>query len=96
MWSKQQIEQDLNIHVLNIITEKTLAKDISCECKYTFDGKKLIQITGRITINVYVHVKSTMYVISKDYIWNSTTCSCQNGRKLTNIMDDLAIACDET
>ena len=30
----------------------------------------------------------------KDYIWNSTTCSCQNGRYSANIMDDLVITCD--
>ena len=37
-------------------------KDISCECKCTFDGKDVIQINGGITINVYVSVKNGMYV----------------------------------
>ena len=31
----------------------------------------------------------------KDYNWNPSTCSCENGRYLVNIMDDLAITCDE-
>ena len=36
--------KDLNISIFNIITRinepKILAKDISCECKYKFDGRK--------------------------------------------------------
>ena len=36
--------KDLNIHVFNMITgineSKILTKDISCECKCKFDGKK--------------------------------------------------------
>ena len=58
--------RDLNIIVFNMITgineQKFLIKDISCECKSTFDGKDVIQINGGITINVYVSVKNGMYV----------------------------------
>ena len=36
--------EDLNIHVFDMITEKTesnnLTKDISCKYKFKFDGKK--------------------------------------------------------
>ena len=36
--------EDLNLGLFNMITEinesKTLAKHISCECKYKFDGRK--------------------------------------------------------
>ena len=50
--------EDLNLSVLNMITgpnkSKTLTKHTSCECKCRFDGKKLIQINGGITINVDV------------------------------------------
>ena len=31
-----------------------------------------------------------MYV-KKDYIWNPSTCSCQNGKSLASIMEDSAI-----
>ena len=31
----------------------------------------------------------------KDYIWNSTTCSCENGKYLASVIDDSAITCDE-
>ena len=44
------------------IESKILTKDTSCECKCSFDGKNVIQINGRITINVYVSVKIVMYV----------------------------------
>ena len=36
--------EDLNTHVFNTITGKNelknLTKDVSCKCKYRFDGKK--------------------------------------------------------
>ena len=31
----------------------------------------------------------------KCYIWNSATCSCQNGTYLGSIIDDSVITCDE-
>ena len=39
-----------------------LTKNISCECKYRFDGRKCISDHGGITIKVIVSVKSVMYV----------------------------------
>ena len=35
------------------------------------------------------------HACEKDYIWNPSTCSCENGKYLARIMDDLAITCDE-
>ena len=35
------------------------------------------------------------HACGKDYVWNPATCNCENGKYLANIMDDLAIACDE-
>ena len=35
------------------------------------------------------------HVCEKDYVWNPTTCNCENGQYLGSIMDDLAITCDE-
>ena len=36
--------ENLNLNVFNMITgiseSKTLTKDVSCECKYKFDGRK--------------------------------------------------------
>ena len=34
-------------------------------------------------------------ILEKDYIWNLTTCSSQNGKYLARIMDDSVIMCDE-
>ena len=31
----------------------------------------------------------------KDYIWNPTTCSCENGKYLANIIDNSMITCEE-
>ena len=57
---------DLNIHVFNIIAEKSeskiSAKDISCETKSRFDGKNVIQINGGIMMNVNMSVKNVVYV----------------------------------
>ena len=31
----------------------------------------------------------------KDYIWNPTSCSCENGQYLANNIDDSVMSCDE-
>ena len=31
----------------------------------------------------------------KNYVWNLSTCNCENGKYLPSIMDDSAIICDE-
>ena len=31
----------------------------------------------------------------KDYIWDSTTCTCENGKYLGNISSNSVITCDE-
>ena len=69
--------EDLNLYYFNKITGingletltkhlscvKTLTKHLSCECKCRFNEKKnVIQMNGRITINVDVSVKKVMYV----------------------------------
>ena len=33
------------------------------------------------------------HVRGKDYIWNSATCSCKNGKYLANVIDDSVITC---
>ena len=34
-------------------------------------------------------------ICEKDYIWNPSTCICENGKYLASIMDDSVITCDE-
>ena len=53
-------------------------------------GKNIIPINGRIMINVDVSVKN-IHVSKKDYIWNLTTCSCEEWKYFASILDDLAI-----
>ena len=58
--------------------------------------EKVIQINGGIIINVDVSVKKR-HACEKDYVWNSATCSCENGKGkyLPSIMDDSAITFDK-
>ena len=35
------------------------------------------------------------HICEKDYIWNHTTCSCENGKYLACLMDDSAITRDK-
>ena len=51
------------------------------------------QINGGITINA-AECKQC-HVCEKYCVWNSATCSCENGKYLASIMDDSAIICDE-
>ena len=55
--------------------------------------QNVIQTNGGITINVDVSVKNN--ICEKDYVWNPASCNCQNGKYLTNIMDDSVMTCDE-
>ena len=58
--------KDLKIHVFQMITgkieSKVLTKDISCEFKYRFDGKNVIQIKCGTMINVNLSIKNVIYV----------------------------------
>ena len=36
-----------------------------------------------------------IHLCQKDYVWNSTTCNCENGKYLASIMYNLGIICDE-
>ena len=58
-----------------------------------FMEENVIQINGGIAINVDASVKNN--VCKKYYVWNPTTCNCDNGKYLASIMDDSTIICDE-
>ena len=57
---------DLNLSVLNMISRinelKTLAKHISCECKYKFDGRKCNSNQKWNKLNVNVSIENIIYV----------------------------------
>ena len=56
--------------------------------------ENIIEINGGIWINVNVNVKK-LHVFEKDYVWNLTTCNCENGKYLASIIDDSVIPFDE-
>ena len=90
--------EDLNLSVFNMIARinelKTLTKDISCKCKYKFDGRKCNSDQWWNNNTCRSGCKNVMYV-GKKIIWNPSTSSCKNRKYLASIMDDSAIRCDE-
>ena len=54
----------------------------------------ITQINGGITINVDVSVKKHN-TCKKEYVWNPTTCICENRKYLASILDGSVIMCDE-
>ena len=55
--------------------------------------ENVIQINGGIMINVNVSVKNHVY--EKDYIWNPSKCSCENGKYLASVIVDSVTTCYE-
>ena len=90
--------EDLDIHVFNMITEKNesniLTKDILSKCKCRFDGKKYNSNQWWNKDKRQCECKK-LHVCEKDYIWNPSTCTCENGKYLATVMDDSAITCDK-
>ena len=35
------------------------------------------------------------HVYKKGYVWNPSTCNCENGKYLASIMDNLVIICED-
>ena len=87
--------EDLNLRVFNMITgindSKTLTKHLSCKCKCKFDGRKCNSDQLWNNDKCWYKCKKN-HIHEKDYVWNSATCSCENGKYF---MDDSAIVCDE-
>ena len=61
--------------------------------KYVFQINKLIENIKKAYI---MRCKCKKHdICEKEYVWNPSTCNCENGKYLSSIMDDLAIMCDE-
>ena len=73
---------------------KTSTKDISCECKCKFDGRKCNSDQWWNNDKCPCECKKR-HVCEKDYVCNPAAYSCQNGKYLASIVDDSAILCDE-
>ena len=90
--------EDLNLSVINMITGKnelkTLTKHISYTCNCKFDGTKCNSNHNWNNNKRWCECKKHN-INEKDYMWNPATCSCENGKYLTNIINDSVIMCDE-
>ena len=73
---------------------KILAKHISCECAYKFDGRKC-NLNQKWNNNKSWYECKKHHICKRDYIWNPATCNCENGKYLSSIIDDSVITCDE-
>ena len=84
--------------MFNRITEtnesKTLLKDVSCKCKYRFNGRKCNSDKWWNNNKCWCECKKR-HVCEKDYVWNPATWNCENGKYLASVMDDSMISCNE-
>ena len=91
-------KEDSNLSVFNMITgineSITLTKDISCKWECRFDEKKCNSDQWWNNNKCHYECKKR-HLCEKDYIWNPTTCNCENGKYLASMIDDSAISCDK-
>ena len=73
---------------------KILTKDILCECKCKFDVIKSYSNQKWNNDKCQCECKKH-HIREKDYIWNLSICSCENGKYLASITDNSVITCDE-
>ena len=83
----------LSILSTGIYESKTLAKHITCQCKCKFDVTKFTSVQW--WNNDKCRCECKKHICEKDYTWNPSTCSYENGKCLASIMDDLTIVCVE-
>ena len=65
---------------------KTLTKHISCECHCRFDERKCNPDQWWNNDKCWRECKKR-HVCEKDYTWNPSTCSCENGKYIASIMN---------
>ena len=80
--------------ITGINKSKKLTKHISRESKCRLDERKYHSYQWWNNNKCLCECKKRR-VCQKDYIWNPSTCICENGKYLASIMDDSAIMCDE-
>ena len=80
--------------IAGIDKSKTLTKHTSCKCKCIFDGRKCNSNQWWNNGKCRRECKKR-HICENDYVWNSATCNCRNGKYIASIMDDSAVICDE-
>ena len=73
---------------------KILAKDILCEYECKFDEMKCNSNQWWNNDKCECGLKIIIY-LKKDYIWNPSTCICENEKYSARIMENPVILCDE-
>ena len=73
---------------------KASTKHISCECECKLDGRKCNSDQWWNNEKCWYECKKR-HECEKDYIWNLSICSCENGKYFASIVGDSAITCDE-
>ena len=71
-----------------------ISKHISYQWRYRFDGRKC-NSNHWGNNDKYIFECKKHNVCEIYHIWNAAICSCENGKYLGSIMDDLGIMCDE-
>ena len=78
--------------IKEIHESKTLTKHISCKCKCKFDESKcnLYQWwnNNKCRCDCKMH-----HICEKYYVWNPSTCICENGKYFASIVNDSVITC---
>ena len=91
----------LYLYVFNMIAlvneSKTLTKQLSCKCKYKFEGRKYNSDRNWNSDKFRCECKNLEEnrVFQKNYIWKSAIFNAENGKYLARILDDSVITCDE-
>ena len=90
--------ENLNLSVFSMITGinklKTLTKHISFECNCSFDGRKCNSDQWWNNGKCPCECKKS-HAYETYYVWSLSTCTCENGKYLTSIMDDSVFIWDE-
>lgn len=81
--------EDVNLKVFNMMNGinelKTVAKNISRECRYKSDGRKQKWDKNGTTVSVSVSVKKQYRHCScEDYAWNPSKCACDCDKNCEN------------
>ena len=83
--------------ITGINESKILTKHLSCKCECKFDGRKcgLNQKWNKNKCWYECKNPEEHNSCEKDYICSSVMCSCENGKFVGSIIDNLVIMCDE-
>ena len=80
--------------ITGINDSKILTKHAWNQCKYKFDERKY-NSNQKWNNDKWQWKCKKHHIYEKHYVWDPATCSCQNGKFLTSIINDSVITCGE-